>query len=231
MAAVMSMRKKLPQKAEASMVHAGQRLRRLRKKSGETLDKVAAATGMTKSFLSKIERGLSVPSISTALKLANKFDVDVGVLFSDGQSSAEVCVTRRDERAPLKKGPPESDESYVGEIIAANHAGKRMFPFVLRPPFVLADPVSLAEHEGDEFVFVLKGKIEVVFSGYSEHLQEGDSIYFDATIPHKLRSSGTERAEILVTVYDEPAVSRSRPGAGDKLRVAISKSNRLKRNR
>lgn len=191
------------------MFHAGHRLRRLRKQNGETLDEVAAATGLTKSFLSKVERGLSVPSISTALNLANKFKIDVGALFSDAEASSEMCVTRRNARAPLHRGSPKNDASYVGEVLAADYSRKRMVPFVLRPPFVLSDPVSLAEHEGDEFVFVLKGRIEVVFSGHSERLRKGDSIYFDASRPHKLRSEGAERAEILVVVYDDAYSSRT----------------------
>jgi transcriptional regulator with XRE-family HTH domain len=190
----------------------GNRLKLLRKQSKATLEAVAAATDLTKSYLSKIERGVAVPSLSTALKLANHFGVELGVLFGSERNRGDVCVTRKDGRLPFNGGLPTGPASYVGDVLCADYRGKRMIPFLIKPPFVLADPVALAEHDGDEFVFVISGDIEVVFTDAREILTVGDAIYFNSSRPHKLRSFGDVRAEILVMVYEDAGAKQKSDG-------------------
>jgi transcriptional regulator with XRE-family HTH domain len=187
----------------------GERLKLLRTQSGAPLEDVANATNLTKSYLSKIERGLSVPSLSTALKLAHHFRIELGVLLGAERSERDPCITRKSARLPFKKGPPSGPAAYLGDVLAADFRGKRMTPFVIRPPFVLPDPLSLATHDGEEFVFVVSGDVEVVFQDRHEILGAGDSIYFDSRSPHKLRSVGDRRAELLVMVFEGPSPARS----------------------
>lgn len=160
---------------------------------------LAEQTGLTKSYLSKVERGLSVPSIAVALNLSKVLAVDVEELFSAGASRASVTVTRAGERTPM--GAPAQSRRPV-ESIAANVAPKRMQPFVVYPP---ADFVASAfkEHEGEEFLFVHKGTIEMEFPAETLLLHAGDSVYFNALIPHRTRSVGEAQAEILVVVNQE----------------------------
>ena len=69
-------------------------LRAVRRERGLTLEELAAATGLTKSYLSKVERELSTPSIAVALKVARALDVDVARLFSDEAASEKIAVDR-----------------------------------------------------------------------------------------------------------------------------------------
>lgn len=78
-----------------------------------------------------------------------------------------------------------------------------MLPFVVHPPheFVAS---TLREHEGEEFLFAHKGRVEIEFPNETVQLRTGDSVYFNALIPHRTRSLGTTQAEILVIVsHDE----------------------------
>ncbi|KVK92833.1 cupin [Burkholderia territorii] len=85
----------------------------------------------------------------------------------------------------------------------AGVAPKKMLPFVVHPPheFVAS---TLREHEGEEFLFVHQGRVEIEFPNETVQLRTGDSVYFNALILHRTRSLGTTQAEILVIVsHDE----------------------------
>lgn len=200
-------------------------LRLMRRQRAMTLDELAATTGLTKSYLSKIERGLSVPSIATALKLARAFGVQVGQLFGD--SGAElVCVVRKDERQPFQR--PGSRAGYQYAAIAAGRAVKIMEPFIMNPPAKLTPEDIMSEHDGEEFIFVLKGRVEVVFPNRRVELGAGDSIYFDSRLPHRCRSMGSTLAEALVIVAcdsNATPVGRGRKPVGPAVRRPADRNN------
>ncbi|SDY35718.1 transcriptional regulator, XRE family with cupin sensor [Lysobacter sp. yr284] len=179
------------------------RLRSLRKKYGWTIEALAQQTGLTKSYLSKVERGLSVPSIAVALKLAHAFKIDVEQLFSDEAGErASYTVVRAGERTPIARSGKASKPAYEG--IATQLSHKRLLPFMMYPPPDFATS-EFKEHAGEELMFVHKGEVEVMLAGHSVLLGVGDSLYFDAQIPHRLRSTGGEQAQVLVVVHDAQA--------------------------
>lgn len=172
------------------------RLKQLRRQKGWSLETLAEQTGLTKSYLSKVERGLSVPSIGVAIKLARALAVDVEELFSDQASPTEIAITRSSERTSL--GSADGAKPNV-QSIASGAASKRMLPFVVYPAtdFVAS---AFKEHKGEEFLFVHSGSVEVAFPTGTFALAAGDSLYFNSLVPHKIRSIGPVQAEVLVVV-------------------------------
>ncbi|MGH7072008.1 MAG: helix-turn-helix domain-containing protein [Acetobacteraceae bacterium] len=175
----------------------GTRIRFIRRQRRMTLDQLAGATGLTKSYLSKVERGLSVPSISTALKVAASFRLTVGHLAGEEPSPGSICVTRERDRKSFMHGGGHAGYDY--QAIAAAKASKSMEPFIMRPPLTFQDNRRF-QHGGEEFIFVLSGAIEIQFPKRKIALGAGDAIYFDAHIPHRSRSLGGQPAEALVVV-------------------------------
>lgn len=175
------------------------RLKLLRKQNGWSLELLADKTGLTKSYLSKVERGLSVPSIAVALKLAAALQVDVEQLFAGGQNAAMISVTRAARRVAV----PGAGGKGGYASIAADVGPKRLLPFMVYPP---ADFVASAfkEHAGDEFLFVHSGAVEIEFPDETVRLEVGDSLYFNAMTPHRVRSVGPTQAEILLVVSNTP---------------------------
>lgn len=173
------------------------RLRQMRRQRQLSLGALEAKTGLTKSYLSKVERGLTMPSIATMLKIARAFGVQVGQLFGEVTDEQGVCVVRRHERKRMVR--PGSKTGYRYEAIAHKRQQKRMEAFIMRPPREFEGD-RLFEHEGEELVFVLKGRVEVVFTDRKIVLGRGDSIYFDGHLLHRSRSLGTRAAETLVVV-------------------------------
>jgi transcriptional regulator with XRE-family HTH domain len=167
-------------------------LRAVRRQRGLTLEQLAAQTGLTKSYLSKIERRQSTPSIAVALKVARALDVDVGRLFSDEAADDKITV----DRAAGRNG-----RGY--QVLASAMLGKCMSPFIVRPNIDLADDPH-AEHTGQEFVFVHAGRVELDYGDQTIILGTGDSAYFDASVSHKIRALGADPAEVVVVAQTEP---------------------------
>jgi transcriptional regulator with XRE-family HTH domain len=172
------------------------RLKLLRKKLGITLEVLADKAGMTKSYLSKVERGLNTPSIATALKLARALNVNVEELFADDPSGeARYSLVRGTERQALVgsgEGP--------GYAVLTSQIGLRsLLPFMIQPPSEFSDPTFKA-HEGEEFLFVHQGQVEVDFMTERLLLEQGDALHFNAQTPHRLRSVGPQQAQLLVVV-------------------------------
>jgi transcriptional regulator with XRE-family HTH domain len=181
----------------------GKRTAFLRKQRGLSLDELAAASGLTKGYLSKVERGRSVPSISTALRIANSFNLSMGQLLGDAEVSDDVSVVRKSERRPFMRGHTASGWNY--ESMAGHKALRAMDPFIMRPPREFDDD-KMFQHVGEEFMLVLKGVVEIEFPSRRIRLEEGDSLYFDAHLLHRTRCIG-ELAEVLVVVHAPPAKS------------------------
>ena len=152
---------------------------------------------MTKGFLSLIERGLKIPSISTLLKLSSAYGISVSALLdtAKNQDPAYSLVKRDERRRYAREG---SLYGYRYEAIAFRKQTKRMEPFVVQPPMRL--PRKYFQHVGDEMVYVLKGDVEIHLDKECLHLSAGDCLYFDASTPHRSRSLGPERASTLVIV-------------------------------
>ena len=173
-------------------------LRAVRRQRGLTLEQLAEQSGLTKSYLSKIERRQSTPSIAVALRVARALDVDVGRLFSDEAAEEKITV----DRAP---GGGANGERY--RALASSLLGKSMSPFVVRPTEDPADDPH-PEHVGQEFVFVHAGRVELDYGDQTIALGTGDSAYFDASVGHKIRAVGAERAEVVVVAHAEPGGAR-----------------------
>jgi len=172
------------------------RLKLLRKKLGITLEVLADKAGMTKSYLSKVERGLNTPSIASALKLARALNVNVEELFSeDASDQARYSLVRQGERQSLVGGGEGP-----GYAVLTSQVGQRsLLPFLIQPPTEFSDP-TFKEHQGEEFLFVHSGQVEVDFMTERVLLGQGDALHFNAQTPHRLRSIGPQQAQLLVVV-------------------------------
>ncbi|OBK80437.1 DNA-binding protein [Mycolicibacter heraklionensis] len=170
-----------------------QLLRAVRKQRGLTLEGLAERTGLTKSYLSKIERSRSTPSIAVAIKVAQALDVDVAQLFSERGDEDKIAVDRAADR---------STDRQRYRAMAANMLGKTMSPFVVRPTG-RANPDGHPVHGGQEFLFVHAGTVELEYGDATLTLDAGDSAYFDASISHRLRSVGSGPAEVVVVAAGE----------------------------
>lgn len=170
------------------------KLKLLRVQAGLTLEALAQAANLTRSYVSKIERGASTPSIGAALKLAKALKVPVEELFGEPSDTDPVTITRAME--PRSRNLAQGDP----RVVAGTSPGHRMLAFVLQPGKKNQRGHPMSHHEGEEILYVLKGTINLQLADRSEALQAGDCAHFNSTIPHKITSLGDQAAEVLLVI-------------------------------
>jgi transcriptional regulator with XRE-family HTH domain len=175
--------------------HIGPRLRGMRLARDMTLDVLATSAGLHKAYLSRLERGLKAPSIATVLRLADALDVPVAELFGERLPADAVRITR---------APPRDSTDTLQPL---SQAAGTLAAFVCRPgpDFSTED---LAEHSGEELLYVLEGIIEIRFADRGVVLDAGDCVQFDGTLAHRLRRIGEATAAALVVVSRPPGRRR-----------------------
>lgn len=198
--------------------HAFWRLKRLREVRNLTLERLASHTGLTKSYLSKVERGIAVPSIATVMKLAEAFEVGVGDLIGVSTESKDFVVVRKADRRPFN-GRRGHGVGYRYEAISPGVTHGLFEAFVMQPPQGGRPRMSF-EHGGEEMIFVLKGKIEITLPHQKVTLEPGDCMIFSGRLPHSSASVGAQQAEALVIVTNDKALV---PAQGAKPRLRRKK--------
>ena len=174
-------------------------IRTLRKKNKISLDKLSKLSGLSPGYLSKVERSEKAPPLSTLDKIALALGVELSDLLredSDVVEDTQLAIVRKNQRKKVQA--TGSLYGYDWEALAFNKSGKNMEPFILSPAF---DEKTIFHHEGEEFMYVLEGTHEFVYGDKTYILNEGDSIYYDACVPHTGRSLGEKKARVLVVTY------------------------------
>jgi transcriptional regulator with XRE-family HTH domain len=197
----------------------GDRVKVLRSTRGITLERLATATGLTKSYLSKIENSHKVPPIATLSRIAQALGTGISIFFGDiAKASKGASVVRRDERLPIVRGGTAFGYDYVS--LAHKRLSKRMDPFIFTFPSRIDHHVFF-EHGGEEFVLILSGKVVFQVGDERWTLEEGDTIYFDASTPHRSWSIGRSAKALVVVHAAEEDVAAPRRRTGAKKRAAI----------
>ena len=184
-------------------VELAQRLKALRVENGLTLSDVASRAGLTRSWLSKVENFRVTPSLPALASIAGVLGVSMSELFEGLDERPRLVIVRKNERPKVRRDEDISLLSY--ESLASSRAERAMDPFVITVP--PADSRPRLGHDGEEFLYVLAGRITLEFEDATHTLDTGDSAYFDAELPHRVSCEGPDAAEILVVFHQGSAVA------------------------
>jgi transcriptional regulator with XRE-family HTH domain len=169
----------------------GARLRRARKDASLSLAQVAALTGVSASFLSTVEKGKSDISVSRLMRLVHCYRISITDLV-DHRREAPVHVVKAADRQTLRL-----NEEGIAIYMLAPEGAHAMMP-VLNEYAVAGRMADAASHEGEEFIYVLDGVLELQIEGELPVLLErGDSAYYDAALPHSFRNVGDALARFV----------------------------------
>ncbi|MFZ0807334.1 MAG: cupin domain-containing protein [Candidatus Sulfotelmatobacter sp.] len=170
----------------------GAHLRQLRERRQLSLAEVARAVGISVGFLSALERSHMSGSVGTLRKLARFYKTNILDFFdASGASGRHV---RPAERKILAAG-----EGVRMELLAWGNTVMEPHLFRIAPEAGSGDPYT---HEGEEFIYVLRGDLEIAVEGLEYRLKPGDSFYFESATPHRWRNPG--RKETLVLWVNTP---------------------------
>jgi transcriptional regulator with XRE-family HTH domain len=181
----------LEDRIQAQLGSFGARLRELRLKRGWTLEELACRSSLSKGFLSRLESGGRQASIAAALTLSRIFNVSLASLF-ESQPATGPCV--------MVRGADAVEKSINGlKYVPLSNAGHF---FNLQPIKVIV-PVSRRgnehyHHEGEEWVYLLSGRLRLSLAGKIYDLVPGDAAHFDSQLSHRLIATGKKDAEVLL---------------------------------
>jgi transcriptional regulator with XRE-family HTH domain len=173
-------------------------IKKIRLEKNLSQEKLAKLSGLTKGYISKIEKSDKAPPLSTLSKIAHALDTDIAILTAEELELPEdinLCIVKKGEGKKISSG---SLEGYHYEALAFKKSGKNMEPFIIMPAF---DEKAIFSHDGEEFMYTLEGVHEFIYNDKRYIVNEGDSIYFDSGIPHTGRSIGKKKAKILAVMY------------------------------
>jgi quercetin dioxygenase-like cupin family protein len=170
----------------------GKKMQEIRTLKGLSLDFLANETGFSGDYLSRIEKGELTPPVATILRLSRALEIDSGVLLREERHDTDV---RKAE------GFKKRTEDYSYQTLTPEALNKHLKAFK-----VFIDPVADHkgvgyQHEGEEFIYVIKGAIEVTVGDNTTILNPENSIHFNSSIVHRLRNVSREKAELIVVLY------------------------------
>lgn len=158
----------------------GTRIRKIRLQQGRTLQEIADLSQCSKALVSKIETGKVVPALATLSKISKALGVKVSILMEDGAVDDVAYTPDLTTRPHLFTG---TNKGYSIYPYAPQFLNKKMLPIMVRSVKDEVQPHSFS-HDGEEFVFIVKGEAEVHIASRLYHLKEGESIYFESVNEH-----------------------------------------------
>jgi len=181
----------------------GGKLRRLRLRKSMGLVELGRHTGLSPGMLSKLERDLMHPTLPTLLRIAMVFSVGLEYFFNP-EPKPLLEITRKKDRLRFPDSPGARHVSYHFESLDFLVPNRALNSFLAEFEPVEDRHIRFHAHAGIEFLYVLSGRLDLRVGEAKHELAEGDSIYFDPTVPHSYRRSGAKRTTALVVTMEPP---------------------------
>ncbi|MDG6243173.1 MAG: cupin domain-containing protein [Methanolobus sp.] len=182
----------------------GSKIRQIREIQKMSVEELAVNSNTSTELIKHLEDGALVPSLTPLMQIARALGVRLGTFLDDAPHTGPVLARESSSKNIVRfSGNCDTCEKSTLDFssLAADKADRHMEPFLIdvHPPG--SGEKKQSSHEGEEFIYVLSGQIEILYGKDSFTLEAGDSIYYDSIIPHHVHAAGTEDAKILAVVY------------------------------
>ena len=183
----------------------GSKIKGLRETKNLSLEEIAERSGLTVEQITSIENDQNLPSLGPLIKIARALGVRLGTFMDDNDALGPI-VTRakdreKDSSISFSNDATDARKHMEYHPLAQQKAGRHMEPFVIDINPEDSPEFQLSAHEGEEFIFVMEGEIEIVYGKETYNLKEGDSIFYDSIVNHHVHGAPGKSAKILAVVY------------------------------
>lgn len=180
----------------------GSRIAALREAKKVSIEDLAARTGLDGSFLAALERNEAHPSIAPLLRIARGLGVRLGTFIDDRVSEDPyvVRVTQQQEEITSSRPGKGTPTSLRFHSLGNGKSDRHMEPFLVEILEESANDDNESSHEGEEFLVVVSGLIDVRYAGQVHRLGPGDSIYYNSIVPHRVSAIGGN-ATVFAVMY------------------------------
>jgi len=182
-------------------VNVGERVKMVREDRGLNIEDIAQRTGMDEKLIRQIEEGQTAPPLGDVIKLSKALDMKMGYFIS-GEENQAYTIVRKNDRQIISRYDSKKTKQYGYEYIslAPHKRDRNMEPFLVTLSPSLTEE-ERSSHDGQEFIYILKGSVEIRLGEEIHYLDPGDTIYYDSTVPHLVKCRGNEDAKIVAVIY------------------------------
>ena len=170
----------------------GKKIKTARTQKKMTLDQVANETGCSTAYLKQVESGKEMPPVGTLLQISRALQIDSGFLLKEQKAT----------RKARAKAYAKRTENYAYDTLTPGAENKHLKAFRVSIEGHTEHKGVGYQHEGEEFVYVLSGKVEISVGDHVNSLGPADSLHFNSGIQHHMRNVGDADAELLVVIYN-----------------------------
>jgi transcriptional regulator with XRE-family HTH domain len=178
----------------------GNKIKQLRESANISISDLASKTFTSVQEISKLEDGEENPSLSVLTQISNVFGVRLGTIL-DGTEPVSPIINKNNDKISGIKSLDKNN--YVISSLAQGKTDRNMDPYVISVDYTEpGNNCQFSTHEGEEFIFVLYGNIVIYYGNSQIELSSGDSIYYDAIVPHRISSKNSDStAKVLAVKY------------------------------
>jgi transcriptional regulator with XRE-family HTH domain len=154
--------------------------------------------------VSRIEENIDIPSLAPLIKIARALGVRLGTFLDDQTSEVGPVICRKgeaDDTIGFSNNATHARQHMHYHSLSKSKVDRHMEPFIIDIDANDEKDFFLSAHEGEEFIMVLKGELEISYGKSNYRLKEGDTIYYDSIVPHHVHTAEGQAAQILAVVY------------------------------
>ena len=189
------MHKSPPATTSTSDYHVAARVRQLRLEKGLTMSALAGKSGLSQAYLSRVESHKASITLASLDRLAAALGVPVSVFFEDRAGRIPISIYRAS--GPRERHPRQLNHCRAPLwMMAEDKKGKIMEPFIVEIPEATAE----STHLGEEFNYIIQGSGLMRYGKQLIELHQGDAVYFDSSIGHSLKRTGSDPLRVLAVV-------------------------------
>jgi quercetin dioxygenase-like cupin family protein len=181
-----------PRKTSTQPLSVGLKIKKARTAKKMTYDMLANETGCAVDYLKNIESGKEIPPVGTLLQISKALGIDSGLLLKEHESNLKKRIKAYTTRT----------QNYAYTTLTPGAENKHLKAFLVDVA-PLKDHKGVGyQHDGEEFVYVLNGQVEIIVGDHVNQLAEGESLHFNSGIRHKMRNPGKTKTKLMVVVYN-----------------------------
>lgn len=184
-------------------ISVGSRVKSIRESKNITAEQMAERSGLSLEQLVRIESNVNLPSLAPLIKIARALGVRLGTFLDDDGNLGPVICRKEEqpESISFSSETANSHNNLTFFALAQSKTGRHMEPFLIDIDSASRNGYQLSSHEGEEFLYVLEGTIEITYGKNKFVISKGESIYYDSIVEHNVHAANESKAKILAVVY------------------------------
>ena len=183
----------------------GHKIKGIRESKNLSIDEIAERSGLSIEQITSIENDQNLPSLGPLIKIARALGVRLGTFLDDNDELGPVVcrAEEREQNSSISFSNDATDARKHMEYhpLAQQKTGRHMEPFIIDINPAENQEYNLSAHEGEEFIYVMNGEVEIEYGKNKYTLKEGDSIFYDSIVKHHVHGAPGKSAKILAVVY------------------------------